>query len=42
MAIKEFFSASLVTQGEHKFYTLTLPVDIIALAVLQTPVQMTL
>lgn len=30
MAIKEFFSASLVTQGEHKFYTLTLPVDIIA------------
>lgn len=30
MSNRAFFSASLVTQGEHKFYTLTLPVDIIA------------
>lgn len=30
MTQKEFFSASLITQGQHKFYTLTLPVDIIA------------
>lgn len=30
MSDKEFFSASLVTQGQHKFYTLTLPVDVIA------------
>ncbi|HIE5561278.1 TPA: DGQHR domain-containing protein [Enterobacter kobei] len=30
MAEREFFSASLITQGQHKFYTLTLPIDIIA------------
>ncbi|EOV9570476.1 DGQHR domain-containing protein [Cronobacter turicensis] len=30
MTQREYFSASLVTQGQHKFYTLTLPVDIIA------------
>lgn len=30
MTTKEFFSASLVTQGQHKFYTLTLPVEVIA------------
>lgn len=27
---KESFSASLVTQGEHKFYTLTVPINILA------------
>lgn len=30
MSTKDFFSASLVTQGVHKFYTLTLPIDVIA------------
>ncbi|CAM7593750.1 DGQHR domain-containing protein [Phytobacter diazotrophicus] len=30
MSQKEFFSASLVTQGQHRFYTLTIPIDVIA------------
>lgn len=30
MSGKDFFSASLITQGVHKFYTLTLPIDVIA------------
>ncbi|MBK0017763.1 DGQHR domain-containing protein [Kosakonia sp. S42] len=30
MAEREYFSASLVTQGQHKFYTLTLPIDVVA------------
>lgn len=30
MSDKEFFSASLITQGQHKFYTLTLPISVIA------------
>ncbi|ARD58960.1 hypothetical protein Y71_03150 [Kosakonia radicincitans DSM 16656] len=30
MVQKEFFSASLVTQGQHRFYTLTIPIDVIA------------
>lgn len=28
--MKESFSASLITQGKHKFYSLTLPIDVIA------------
>jgi DGQHR domain-containing protein len=30
MAAKKSFSASLITQGEHKFFTLTLPMSILA------------
>ena len=28
--MKESFSASLIIQGKHKFYSLTLPIDVIA------------
>jgi len=35
--MKESFSASLITQGKHKFYSLTLPIDVIASTCVPNP-----